>query len=227
LSFCRFFSLAAFLCLPLCGVTPDDAGHDGADLIERYLAASAAERANVAASEMEVEIEASLPRMGKKGTATARRTVSATGVIEYSDFHFDADPTIKTQVIARFIEAETEASSKKLNIGISRENYKFRYAGQHGSGDWQLHLLEVTPKQKRPGLFRGWIWVESRSNLAVREQGEFVKSPSIFLRSVAFVRDFVIRNGARVPASLETVSQTRIVGAAHLRMLFRNVRAAR
>lgn len=176
---------------------------------------------------MDVEVEASLPKMGKKGSATARRSVSATGAIEYSEFRFEGDATIKNEVIARYFQGETEASARKMNIGITPENYKFNYAGLHGEGDWQLHLFQVTPRKKSPGLFQGWIWVEAKTNLAVREQGELVKSPSIFLRSVEFVRDFVIRNGSRVPAGIDVVTQTRLVGAAHLKMIFKNVRPSK
>jgi len=48
----------------------------------------------------------------------------------------------------------------------------------------------VTPRQKRQGLFKGDLWIDAATYLRVQESGYLVKSPSIFLKKVAFVRKY-------------------------------------
>jgi hypothetical protein len=57
----------------------------------------------------------------------------------------------------------------------------------------------------------------------VREKGEFVKSPSIFIHGVKFVRDYADRGSARSscdpPERMSIIVETRIVGAAEMLVL--------
>jgi len=78
----------------------------------------------------------------------------------------------------------------------------------------------------RVGLFKGEIWVDARTFLCVRESGRFVKSPSIFLRKIEFVKDFEIQDGVSVPRQIHTEVDTRLVGPAELTIDFRNVSLA-
>ena len=172
---------------------------------------------------MEMEIEATVPTLQKSGRLRALRQISRLGVITYRRIIFQGDKLIQNDVIAKFLQAEKEASEKTSNIGITPDNYKFKYYGAFGGGDWTLQLFELMPRQKRPGLFRGWLWVENKTCLAVREQGEFVKSPSIFLKKIAFVRDYEIRDGIAVPTRLHSDVETRVVGLAQLNVRYTNL----
>jgi hypothetical protein len=108
-------------------------------------------------------------------------------------------------------------------MGITRENYKFKYWGLYGTGDWQLYLFELTPKEKRVGLFKGWLWIHATTGLPVREQGELAKNPSIFLKKVSFIRDYELRDGVAVPKSIDSSIETRVVGRAELNIKFSNI----
>jgi hypothetical protein len=87
---------------------------------------------------------------------------------------------------------------------------------------WDLHLFELTPRQKRDGLFKGWLWVEARSGLPVREQGDLVKNPSIFLKKVSFIRDYQLCQGMAVPVRIDSTIQTRLIGTAELVIRYGN-----
>ena len=110
------------------------------------------------------------------------------------------------------------------SLVINESNYKFKYRGMYGvNDDWRLHLFELKPRKKRPGLFRGWLWVEDTSGLPVRESGRFVKNPSVFLKRVDFVRDYHQRDGVAVPVRIESTIHTRLIGQARLLIEFGDV----
>ena len=56
----------------------------------------------------------------------------------------------------------------------------------------------------------------------MQESGYLVKNPSIFLKKVAFVRKYEIRDGISVPREVQSVVDTRLVGKAELTIDFSN-----
>ena len=60
----------------------------------------------------------------------------------------------------------------------------------------------------------------------MREIGEFVKSPSVFLKTVKFVRDYEIRDGFAIPSHVASTVDTRLVGKAELTINFTNFSVA-
>ena len=194
--------------------------------MQRYLAASKEQSRQLRDVEMNVEIDASIPKLNRKGKLSALRGIGRLGQITYKAITFQGDDSIKRDVIARYMQAEVEASQKP-GLGIEAANYKFRYADHHVNGDWELYLFELTPKQKKPGLFRGWIWLEAKSAMPVREEGEFVKSPSVFLRRISFTRDYLVQDGVSVPSSIRSTIETRIVGKAEIEVRYSNMHTTR
>jgi hypothetical protein len=196
---------------------------EGRPHLERYLTATKNQEEKLRGVAMEIDIDASLPSLNRKGKFHALRQISKLGKITYRAITFQGDNTIKNDVIARFLQAERESADKNLNLARTPDNYKFKYYGQFGEGDWKLHLFELTPKEKKAGLFHGWLWIEAASGLPVREQGELVKNPSIFLKRVEFVRDYHIRDGIAFPVKVDTHIQTRVAGKAEMSIRYSNV----
>ena len=60
----------------------------------------------------------------------------------------------------------------------------------------------------------------------MQESGYLVKTPSIFLKRVAFVRKYAIRDGISVPLQEQSVVDTRLVGKAELTIDFSNFSVA-
>jgi len=58
--------------------------------------------------------------------------------------------------------------------------------------------------------------------MPVREQGRFVKSPSIFFKKLEFVREYAMNDGIAVPRHIESLVVTRIVGPVQLNISFAN-----
>jgi hypothetical protein len=192
--------------------------------VENYAAAAQEQEKILNGASMEVEIEASLPKLQKHGKLRALRHISRLGRITYDGVRFEGDSTIKSNVIARYLSADAQAQSEKsAALAVTPANYRFKYRGLLKCGDQSVQVFQVSPRRKQTGLFKGEIWIDASAYLRVRESGRLVKSPSIFLKKVQFVREYAIQDGISVPRQIRTIVDTRLVGPAELTIDFRNV----
>jgi hypothetical protein len=193
-----------------------------ATVVETYTAASSAQAERLRGTSMEVEIEASLPKLKKHGHLQALRRISRLGRISYEFIHFEGDKSIKSDVIARYLTADTQTEASDGSLAITPANYKFKYKGMATNDGRTVHVFQLTPRKKRVGLFKGDLWLDAETCLPVRESGRLVKLPSIFLRCIEFVREYEIHDGLVYPHSIESVVDTRLVGKAELRVRYQN-----
>jgi hypothetical protein len=193
-------------------------------IVENYCSVARDHEHSLDGASMEVDIDASLPKLKKQGRLHALRRISALGRITYDHLRFEGDGAVKNDVIARYLTAESEAQKNtSLKLDVTPANYKFKYKGAISNEGRDVHVFEVTPRKKRVGLYRGEIWIDAATFLRVREAGSWVKNPSIFLKKVEFVRKYEIRNGISVPLEVHSVVDTRLVGKAELTIAFHNV----
>src|ERR1700676_3947756 len=90
-----------------------------AGVVETYTAASSAQAARLLGSSMEVEIDASLPKLQKHGRLQALRRISRLGSITYELIHFEGDKSIKSDVIARYLTADTQSQpNDRVSLAI-------------------------------------------------------------------------------------------------------------
>ena len=193
------------------------------DIVDRFVIATQAQKENLGSLSMEVEIDARLPRLKKEGRMQALRYISRLGEITYRAMRFDGDNTVKKDVIARYLAAEMAAKEGGKAMAITPENYRFKYKAALERDGVKIHILSLSPKKKRVGLFKGEVWVDATTYLTVRESGTFVRNPSVFLKKVEFVRDYVIRDGISLPMYIESRIETRLVGRAEVKIQFSNV----
>jgi hypothetical protein len=192
--------------------------------VDRYLEAAHRQESRLNGASMEVDIAAEVPKLHQKGHLRALRKISQIGRITYDALRFEGDRSIKNEVIVRFLNTEAESREKPNDaIKITRQNYKFKHKGTMLFNGRTVHVLQLSPRKKRAGLFAGQIWIDDQTALPLRETGRFVKSPSIFLKNVEFVREFDIRNGISVPRRLESSVDTRLVGKALLSVAYGEV----
>jgi hypothetical protein len=192
-------------------------------IVESYCTASQAQAQKVRGASMDVEIDASLPKLKKHGRLHALRHISPLGLIRYDRAHFEGDGIVNKEIISRYLTAEVEAQKEQSpEIAVTPRNYKFKYKGVNRSTGRDVHVFEVSPRQKREGLFKGEVWIDARTFLKVQESGYLVKNPSIFLKKVAFIRKYEIRDGISVPRQVQSVADVRFVGKAELTIDFSN-----
>jgi len=189
-------------------------------MVNRYLAAHEQQESALRGGAMEVDIDASVPNLQKQGKLHALRNISRLGKITYHALGFSGDNTVKNEVIARFLKLEVEDQATGSDISITRQNYKFKYKGAATFNGRDIYILHLSPRQKKVGLFKGEIWLDAATCMPVRESGEFVKTPSIFLKKMQFVREYDIQDGLAVPQKLVSLNEVRFFGKVQMNVNF-------
>jgi hypothetical protein len=220
------FHVAALLAI-CSGAFADDTLFEPSAIIDDYVVVSQAQQSRLQGASMEVDIEAELPKLHKSGRLHGLRRISTLGRITYDALRFEGDRSIKNDVIARYLSAESEAiKAEPAALAVTPVNYKFKYKGLIYENRLRVYVFHVSPRKKRLGLFVGELWLDPDTHLPVRESGRLVKSPSIFLRKVEFVRDYRIQNGVAIPTRIQSWMDTRLVGIAKLAVQFSSVSLA-
>ena len=197
----------------------DPPSNDDYRIIDRYLSATRSNR--VSGIQMDAEVDASLPKFKKNGRLEALRKISKLGKITWDRLHFSGDNTIKKEVIARFIQTEQdEVDNSKM--AINQVNYKFKLKGIENKAGRRVYVFHLTPRKRLPQLFKGELWLDAETYLPVHEAGTFVKSPSVFLKKVHFVRDYEMINGFAVPKHVQSEAETRFWGPAQVTIHYNN-----
>ena len=194
--------------------------YDDYQIIDRYLSATRSNK--ISGIQMDAEIDASLPKLKKKGRLEALRKISKLGKITWEHLQFFGDNTIKKEVIARFIQNEQEQTDDNSKMAITPENYRFKLKGLENRNGQRVYVFHLTPRKKIPQLFKGEIWLDATTYLPVHEAGTFAKSPSLFLSKVQFVRDYEMLNGFAVPKHVESQAETRFWGPAQVTIHYNN-----
>jgi hypothetical protein len=192
-------------------------------IVENYCTASRGEAQLLQGASMDVDIAASLPKLQKQGRLRALRRISSLGRITYEKLRFEGDSTVKSQVITRYLTAEAEAQGdESASLAVIPANYKFKYKGRGAVDGREVHIFQVTPRKNGPGLFKGEVWIDAATYLRVRESGRLVKTTSVFVKRVDFVRKYEIRNGVSAPLQVKCVVDTRLAGPAELTIDYSN-----
>jgi hypothetical protein len=192
---------------------------DRPDIVARYLNARKTQEEVLRGVQMECEINAKLPRLEKQGKMQVLRTISRLGKISFRMLGFQGDSTIKQEVISRYLSLESDSHGGKT-IAITPDNYKFRLKTSISDGTRRTYVFQLTPRRKAVGLFKGELWLDAETGMPIREAGQLVKNPSIFLKKVVFVHDYQLENGVAIPKHIESTVDTRIAGQAKLSIDF-------
>lgn len=185
-------------------------------IIDQYVQAAQAQQDILRGGSMEVQIDASVPRLKQHGRLYALRNISKVGKVTYRVLGFQGNNTVKKEVIARYLQAEQQGQGDR-KLAVLPDNYKFKYKGERAvNGGEDVYVFHLAPHKKRVGLFKGELWLDARTYLPVYEKGRLVKNPSIFFKKVDFERNYAIRNGVPVPQTMSSVIQTRLVGKVEL-----------
>lgn len=161
-------------------------------------------------------IDAELPESAQKAEFELRRHYVAPGVLEFTPLRSSGDKFVKSNVIVRLLQSEVEHVRKReqSQTAIDSDNYKFSYKGMAQMNGNSVHVFEVKPRQKRVGLFKGRIYVDSSSGRLLRAEGRIAKSPSFFIKNIDFVQDYSTVNGFTLLTHIHSEAQTRLVGKA-------------
>jgi hypothetical protein len=192
--------------------TPDNLNN----VISRYIAAQRAQQEALRGARMEVEIDAQLPSLEKKGKLRVLRTITRLGKITFDQIgQFIGDPVVKKEVIAKYLDLE-QNEREKGSIAITPANYKFQINAIITQEEKQIYIFKLTPRRKAVGLFKGELWLDGATGMPLKETGQLVKTGSAWLKSIRFVRDYELRNGISILKHLQSTVDVRVVGKAEL-----------
>jgi hypothetical protein len=159
-------------------------------------------------------IHAELPDTSQSGEYELQRKFEAPHTLLFTPLHFTGDGFVKSNVITRLLQSEVDHVQKDdpAETAITPANYKFTYKGASRVGDHLVHVYQVKPHKKHPGLFRGRVYLDAQTGELVRIEGNVVKSPSFFVKHIEFVQDYADVQSFTLPVHVHSEAKARIVG---------------
>lgn len=159
-------------------------------------------------------IHAELPETAQQGEFEVQRHYSAPRTLQFTAVHFSGDGFVKSNVITRLLQSEVDHVKQEDGgqTAISKENYKFSYKGSAKIDGRTVHIFQLKPRSKRPGLFKGRIYLDAYTGSLVRAEGSVVKSPSFFVKKIEFVQDYADIGSFTFPAHIHSEAWARVIG---------------
>jgi hypothetical protein len=169
-------------------------------------------------------VEAQLPDTNQHGEYELLRAFKAPKSLSFATVKFTGDTFVKTNVITRLLQSEVDHVEKgdPAETAITDANYKINYKGQDTVNGKLVHVFQLKPRHKVPGLIKGKIYLDAYTGSMVRAEGSIAKSPSFFVKKVDFTQDFQDIGGFTVPTELRSVSKARIIGRAVVNIFHRS-----
>ncbi|HEX9111149.1 MAG TPA: hypothetical protein VF845_06685 [Terriglobales bacterium] len=159
-------------------------------------------------------IRAELPRSSQHGELELERHYSIPRTLTFKALHYIGDGFVKTNVIARLLQSEVDHVQKDdpAVTALRLENYKFSHKSTTQITGRVVHVYQIKPRKKRPGLFKGHIYLDASTGSLVRAEGRVVKSPSIFVNKIDFVQEYAEVSGFTLPTHIHTEAKAALVG---------------
>jgi hypothetical protein len=187
-----------------------------AAIVQKYLQAQQDNEDALRGASMKVDIQAAVPGLKEHGRLSALRKISKVGQVTYKQLGFQGDGTIKRDVISRYLQAEQQGQGDP-SLAITPANYKFKFKGLKILNDGRrVYVLQVAPRKKKVGLFKGQVWLDTKTYLPLVEKGRLVKNPSIFFKKVDFERDYAVKDGIPIPQHLSSTIDVHLIGTVEL-----------
>jgi hypothetical protein len=159
-------------------------------------------------------IHAELPDTAQQGEYELQRHFAAPHTLEFKALRYTGDGFVKSNVITRLLQSEVDHVQKDDTTltAITNANYKFSYKGTSQVNGRLAHAFQLKPRSKRPGLFKGRIYISAFTGSLVRAEGGVVKSPSFFVKKIEFVQDYADVGSFTFPVYIHTEARARVIG---------------
>ncbi|HKS75320.1 MAG TPA: hypothetical protein VJQ82_19085 [Terriglobales bacterium] len=119
-------------------------------------------------------------------------------------------------IVKRILEHEVITSPESRKLAVNSENYDFMFAGMSVFDGQQCYLLRLLPKRQDPGLIAGQAWVDQRSFRLLHIEGNMVRTPSWWLKTVSVEITFSNVGGRWVQTTTRADADVRMIGARSL-----------
>lgn len=116
------------------------------------------------------------------------------------------------RIVRRMLDGETKIVEEYGSTDFSPENYSFRLAGEVTIEGRRCHVIQIQPRRRAKNLLRGTIWVDTRTYLPHRLEGQPEKSPSWWLREPRLTFLYGDVEGMWLQTGSEFTTRVRIFG---------------
>ena len=160
-------------------------------------------------------IHAELPDTAQQGELQVLRQYTAPRTLWFTPLHYDGDPFVKRNVIARVLQSEVARvqNASAEQTALDSTNYKFSFVTTSLLSGRPVHIYQVKPRAKRQGLFKGRIYLDAARGSLVRAEGRLVKtSSSFYVRKVEFLQDYADCGHFTFPVHLHSEARVRVIG---------------
>jgi hypothetical protein len=159
-------------------------------------------------------IHAELPDTSRQAEYELQSTFTAPRTLLFTPIRFMGDRFVKISIITRLLQSEVDHVEKNdfSRTAISGANYRFAYQGKNEIAGRVAHIFQVKPYKKRPGLFKGRIYLDVHTGSLLRTEGRIVRSPSLFVKHIEFVQDYTDIGSFTLPVHIHTEARAFFVG---------------
>ena len=119
-------------------------------------------------------------------------------------------------------EAGRATGRHRRDGSVTPNNYTFETLGKERIGSAYCFVVHAIPKRKETYLFEGKIWIDDQDFAIVKVAGHLVKSPSFWITSVEFLRQYQKIDGFWLPQTERSIAKVRIYGTRILTIDYRN-----
>jgi hypothetical protein len=154
-------------------------------------------------------------KSGKTAEMAVRMSCGSDGVKTFEVVSESGSGFVRSHIIAKMIEAETESSQKgeRKDGRIIPENYEFHLMGMEDLDGRSNYVLQVDPKKPSKFAIRGRIWVDAQDFAIARIEGQPAKNPSFWIRSVKVEQRYGRTGQFWLPTLNHSVAEARIFGS--------------
>lgn len=145
------------------------------------------------------------------------RTCLNDGVFTWEALDEGGSELIRKRVLRETLDKEAQVHREGLSRrgGLTDENYTFSPPSPVEGGV----RVAIDPRKREDMLVKGEMWLSPEGTL-LRIEGDLVKRPSFWTKSVHLIRQYGRVDGTHVPLRLDIVAQVRLVGTSRLSMTY-------
>jgi hypothetical protein len=156
-------------------------------------------------------------RHQKAAWLVARTRLQDDGTFTWEVLEEGGSELIRKRVLREGLEKEAEVNrdGRARHGGLTLDNYTFSEPAPTEGG----LRVAIEPRKREDMLVRGELLMSPEGEL-LRVEGELVKRPSFWTKSVHLIRQYGRVDGTRVPLRLDMVAQVRLVGTSRLTMTY-------
>ncbi len=115
-------------------------------------------------------------------------------------------------IVRRILASEAEISKDYASTDLSPENYDFRFIREEDVNGQRCYVLEMLPRRKDKHLLRGDVWVDARTYLLRRFEGQPARNPSWWVRDVRVALTYSEVGGMWLQTASKSTAKARILG---------------